>query len=144
VVHTALAVAPQEGEGVVDLVVADDETVRRLNSAYRGLEEATDVLAFSFTHAGPYEGEGEPPPYDPSPWPLPPGVRLLGEVVLSYPQAARQARRAGRPIREEVAHLVVHGVLHLLGYDHHTPEGEAFMQGLERKALAALFPKGGG
>lgn len=140
VVSAALAAAPREGKVAVDLVIADDDTVRRLNRIYRGLDEVTDVLSFSFTHAGPYEGEGEPPPQDPSPWPLPPGISHLGEVVVSYPQAVRQAQQARRPLKEEIAHLIIHGVLHLLGYDHQHPAEEAVMQGLERQALAALAP----
>ncbi|MCS7206933.1 MAG: rRNA maturation RNase YbeY [Dehalococcoidia bacterium] len=138
VVSAALAVHPEEGAASVDVVIADDETVRRLNHTYRGLDEVTDVLAFAFTHAGPYEGEGEPPPYDPTPWPQPPGIRHLGEVVLCYPQAVRQAQQAGRPVQAEVAHLIIHGVLHLLGYDHQEPAQEIVMQKLERQALEML------
>ncbi|MFN3975210.1 MAG: rRNA maturation RNase YbeY [Dehalococcoidia bacterium] len=138
VVLAALAVVPKEGKGAVDLVIADDDTVRRLNQTYRGLDEVTDVLSFSFTLAGPYEGEGEPPPHDTTPWPLPPGTSHLGEVIVSYPQAVRQARQARHPVKEEVAHLIVHGVLHLLGYDHQTPEEARLMEGLEHRALSSL------
>ncbi|GBD11179.1 Endoribonuclease YbeY [bacterium HR23] len=138
VVSTALAQDPRGEAVAVDLLIADDETLRRLNCTYRGLDEVTDVLSFSFIHAGPYEGEGEPPPQDPSPWPLPPGVRLIGEVIVSYPQAVRQARQGGRPVKDEIAHLVVHGVLHLIGYDHQEPAQEAHMRRLEHQALALL------
>lgn len=70
---------------------------------------------------------------------LPPGEpRPLGEVVISYPQAARQAAAAGRSVAGELRLLVVHGVLHLIGYDHAEPEETKLMQSLERAALRRL------
>ncbi|MBI2165950.1 MAG: rRNA maturation RNase YbeY [Chloroflexi bacterium] len=127
----------------VDLTVADDDTVRQLNFRHRGLDEVTDVLAFSFSHSGHYEGEGEPPA--PGNVQFPDGLGekgWLGEVIVSFPQAARQAQEMERPLKQELAHLIVHGTLHLLGYDHLEPEEEATMRGLEGHVLARLFPKG--
>jgi rRNA maturation RNase YbeY len=62
----------------------------------------------------------------------------LGEVIISYPTASRQAAEAGRLVDEEIAHLLVHGILHLLGYDHAAAGDEARMRGRERELLAAL------
>jgi len=90
----------------LSIAVTDDETVRALNREYAGEDAVTDVLSFSQR-----EGEEFVAP--------PEGVPPLGEVVIAYPQAARQA--AG-PVEREVERLLVHGVLHLLGYDHAEPE----------------------
>jgi probable rRNA maturation factor len=128
-----LALRVLRAEGVVPpaevgLVVTDDETLRDLNRRYRGLDEPTDVLSF-----------GDEPAAEPidRPFVTPPdGVRRLGEVILSYPTAERQAREAGRSVQEEAAHLVVHGLLHLLGYDHEHPEDERRMRARERLLLA--------
>jgi probable rRNA maturation factor len=107
----------------VGLVVSNDETVRDLNRRCLGLDEPTDVLSFG---------------HDPSPEPFvtpPDGLRRLGEVILSYPTAERQAQEAGCSVQEEAAHLVVHGLLHLLGYDHADPEGERRMRAREEALL---------
>jgi probable rRNA maturation factor len=89
--------------------------VQRLNRDYRGVDEPTDVLAF---HMLPHNGIA-------SPFVLPPdGVTRLGEVIISYPQALAQAKEQGHSAQRELALLVIHGVLHLLGYDHEE-SGEA-------------------
>ncbi len=123
------------------VVIADDETVRDLNHLYRGLDETTDVLAFSPVHAGPYEGESEPPPPPEIAFPQVEGLEEdLGEVVVAFPQAERQATQGSRATADEVDLLVVHGVLHLLGHDHAEPDQERTMQELERAALAQVGP----
>lgn len=139
VVALALKVAEApEGSGV-SVVFAGDEVVRDLNREHRGLDETTDVLAFSFTHEGEYYGEpDERVPVDEMPgFALPPGqAEPLGEIIVSYPQAMRQADAAGRTVTEELATLLIHGALHLLGYDHMEPDDEAVMKGLESRVLA--------
>ena len=130
--------------GPLALVVADDETVRELNRRYRGMDEVTDVLAFSPTHQGHYEGEGEPPPLDAVPFPdVGLGQEPLGDVVISFPQAERQAAEAGHPVQRELATLVIHGILHLLGHDHAEPEEERVMLARQQEALeqAPLEPR---
>ena len=120
-----------EAEGVaaaeLGVVITDDETVRALNRQYAGEDEATDVLSFSLR-----EGEEFAAPPD--------GVLRLGEVMISYPTAERQAARpsagSGRAdVEAEIAHLLVHGILHLLGYDHAEPEEERRMRARERELL---------
>lgn len=140
VVQTALATEPGlKGQVEVGVVIADDAQVRRLNRRYRGVDHTTDVLAFSFAHQGHYEGEGRPPEVEEVPFPRPdPHLLPLGEVVVSYPQAERQAREAGHTVEEELALLLVHGTLHLLGYDHATEAEEQRMKAREREALQAL------
>lgn len=104
------------------LVITDDDTVRDLNRRYRGMNEPTDVLSFGLESAEPFVSP-------------PDGVQRLGEVIVSFPAAERQAREAGRPLEAELAHLAVHGVLHLLGYDHQQPEEAQAMRAREEALL---------
>lgn len=99
----------------VTLLLASDREVRRLNRAWLDRDRTTDVLSF------PAQGELEP------------GRPHLGDIVISVPQAARQARRARWRLRDEVSLLLTHGFLHLLGYDHETDDGE--MRRLEEDLL---------
>jgi len=125
----------------IGLVIADDETLKRLNREYRGLDEVTDVLSFSTFYQGHWEGEGDPPPQpdDDVPFVLPPhSPKHLGEIIISYPQAVRQAAPGPSGLEKELALLVVHGVLHLLGLDHVEPSDEAHMQEKEREILGYL------
>jgi len=117
-----------EAEGLLaaelGVVVTDDETVRALNRDYAGEDEATDVLSFSLREGEQFVA-------------APDGVVRLGEVIISYPTAERQAAEAGRPVAVEVAHLLIHGILHILGYDHAEPDEERRMQGREEELLRA-------
>ena len=153
VMEKALQVAlGEESAGCqVSLLVTDDATIQDLNATYRGLNEVTDVLSFSTTHPGHWEGEveceGLADPQHPGvdAFVLPPGEFFpLGEVVVCYPQVCRQADELGRPVSREMALMIVHGVLHLVGFDHLEPQEEAAMQDRERAALDAIFPKGTG
>ncbi|MCE2462422.1 MAG: rRNA maturation RNase YbeY [Dehalococcoidia bacterium] len=125
----------------LSLVIADDDTLKCLNSEYRGMDEVTDVLSFSPFHRGHWEGEGEPPPSDDDvPFVLPPQEpQPLGEVIISYPQAMRQSGPGPLGPERELALLVVHGVLHLLGFDHAEPSEETAMQAQEREILSTIF-----
>ena len=116
----------------VSLVFADSETVQQLNRDYRGVDEPTDVLAFYML---PQKGAD-------SSFALPPdGVTRLGEVIISYPQAVAQAREQGHSPERELALLVIHGILHLLGYDHEEPDEERKMKERERELLEKCLPK---
>ena len=141
VARAALTAAGVEGDAEVSLLITGDETVRGLNAEFRGLDETTDVLSFSADHPGHWEGDGdgpEQPPHDEG-FVLPPGIpQPLGEIIVSLPQARRQAVDHGVSPDGELAHLVVHGALHLVGYDHVEPEETALMQAREREALESL------
>jgi probable rRNA maturation factor len=116
----------------VSLVVTDSETVQRLNRDYRGIDEPTDVLAFYML---PQKGADFS-------FALPPdGVARLGEVLISYPQALAQAKEQGHSLERELALLVIHGILHLLGYDHEKPEAEHKMRERERELLERCFTR---
>lgn len=136
----ALKVADPAGDRDVSVVVADDETLHDLNLRYRGFDEPTDVLSFGDeSDASLAEPNADDGPAFPT---LPDEALPLGEIVLSYPLAVRQAGEHNVSVDEEVGLLIVHGVLHLLGHDHAEPDEEATMKAFEDQALAALFPKG--
>ena len=105
------------------IVVTDDDQVRALNRTYRDEDSATDVLSFAAT-----EGEGFVLPDDAPPY--------LGDVIISFPTALAQANAQGQPVEAELRLLVAHGCLHLLVYDHATPEEEATMWALQADVLA--------
>lgn len=142
-VAAALVAGSAENDANVSVVIAADELVRELNDTHRGLNEHTDVLAFSFTHEGDYYGEEPEEVAEDMNFVLPPGEsETLGEVIVSYPQAQRQADAAGHSLEKELAVLLIHGTLHLLGHDHMEPDDEAIMKPLEAQALAAIQPPG--
>lgn len=123
IVRTEAAV----GHFALSLHLVDDETMCQLNRAQRGIDATTDVLSF--------------PLQDPAGlrFVLPPETPIhLGDVVVSYPRAQVQAADYGHPLRRELAYLVAHGTLHLLGYDHEREEEQEAMRAREEAALSAL------
>lgn len=116
----------------VSLVFTDSETVRRLNRDYRGVDEPTDVLAFYMLP----QKEADPLFVVP-----PDGVTRLGEVIISYPQAVEQAKEQGHSTERELALLIIHGILHLLGYDHEEPEEEHEMREREAELMWRCLPE---
>lgn len=106
----------------LSVVLAGNAEVRRLNRLYRKKDKATDVLSFPLLEGRTLDsGRG--------------GTLPLGDVVISVPQTRRQAARQGRPFREELALLLTHGILHLLGYDHVTKAQEKRMFSLQNRLL---------
>jgi rRNA maturation RNase YbeY len=106
----------------LSVALVDDERMAELNGRFRGRRRATDVLAFSLLE-GEHSERG--------------GV-LLGDVVIDVETAARQARRAGRSLDDEVARLLVHGVLHLVGHDHERAPERRAMRAEERRLWRAI------
>ena len=104
------------GEGVT-LLLTDDDTIRGLNLRFREQDRPTNVLSF-------------PAPQNPE--------RFLGDIALAYGVCAREAREQGKPLAHHLQHLVAHGVLHLLGYDHVSDAQADEMENLERAVLAEL------
>lgn len=90
-----------DSKSALSLVLTDDEQIRQLNRDYRGIDAPTDVLSFDVHERDPETG-----------------CLYLGEIIISLPYAAKQAQRGGHSLQEETQLLVIHGVLHLLGYDH--------------------------
>ena len=131
-------------KGGASLLIADDEVVAELNGVHRGVEETTDVLSFSFEHWGTYYGDGDAPFERAEGFVLPPGMRAgMGEVVVSYPQARRQALEVGRSMERELEALIVHGLVHLAGHDHEEEGEAAAMREVEGAILRELRLSGG-
>lgn len=130
--RAAIAAAEHEaGDGrarrttELSIVLADDALVGALNRDYRRRTGPTNVLAFPLSTGGERAA--------PAPGPL-----LLGDVVIAYETAAAEAAAADKTLADHLSHLVVHGVLHLFGYDHESEDEAAEMERLEAAALAAL------
>jgi probable rRNA maturation factor len=115
----------------VSLVFTGSEMVKQLNRDYRGVDEPTDVLAFYMLSKKGADSSFALPPD---------GVTRLGEVIISYPQAVAQAKEQRHSLERELALLVIHGILHLLGYDHEEPEEESKMRARERELLERCLP----
>jgi len=115
------------------LVITDQERVQQLNRSYLGRNEPTDVLAFSMLPATEEIGADLPPFVTP-----PDGVVHLGEVIISYPQAVIQAEEQHHSIKKEIATLIIHGVLHLLGYKDNKPELKRQMSAKEAEILTSM------
>lgn len=111
--------APETSE--LSIVVGDDEMLRTLNLQYRGIDSPTDVLSFPSVETDPESGN-----------------LYLGDIILSYPRASEQAGAGGHPVKAELQLLVIHGVLHLLGYDHSEVEERDRMWGKQARILQAL------
>lgn len=121
--------AEQEGlpdELVIGLTFCDDEAIRSINNDYRGIDRATDVLSFPL-----YERDDE--------------IELLegelapfGDIVLSVPHAQAQAAEYGHSVEREVCYLIVHGLMHLAGYDHIEPDDKVEMRAAEEALLNAV------
>jgi probable rRNA maturation factor len=98
-------------EGEVQVLLADDATLKRLNRTFRGKNKATDVLSFPAGPTTVFFGE-------------PDGPMLAGDLAISLETAARQAAEFGHSLRDEVKVLLLHGVMHLAGFDHEVDAGE--------------------
>jgi len=119
-----LAIASTLPETLISIMVTTDEQVKALNKQYRGIDAPTDVLSF---------------PADP----LPPEIAemeggTLGDLTIGLPYVARRVANGTHSIQDELALLVVHGTLHLLGYDHDTQERQAEMWTIQQDVLTAL------
>lgn len=109
----------------LNIVITGQEKMRRLNKMYLGRDKPTDVLSFSL--CGSAEGIPFPTPEE--------DAERLGDVIISYPQAEVQAIEHHHSVQKEVAILLIHGSLHLLGYDHDTPEAKRRMKKRETAIL---------
>ena len=121
------------------IIISDNKTIKDLNLRYRGLDEITDVLSFSTIHQGIYYGVNPPKGEFPIDFPNPGGsLEPVGEVIISYPQAKRQAIEANIPIIEEVVTLLVHGTLHIFGFDHENKNDEKIMADKQNAILTEI------
>jgi probable rRNA maturation factor len=116
------------------LVITGQAKIQELNLVHLGIDAPTDVLAFPMM---PEEDSDLPEFVTP-----PDGAVHLGEVIISFPQAFTQADESRHPVRREVSILIIHGVLHLLGYDHDAPEPEQRMKAREAEILVLVEERG--
>jgi probable rRNA maturation factor len=115
----AAARAPAAGE--VSVLLADDAAVKALNRDWRGIDKPTNVLSFPAAASNP---AGVP--------------ALIGDIAIAFETLEREAGAENKPLLHHLAHLAVHGYLHLLGYDHQTDSEAETMEALEREILAAM------
>ena len=113
--------APQVEPVEISIMLADDATLHDLNRRFRGIDKPTNVLSF------PAGGER-----------LPDAPLMLGDIAIAFETCAAEAARDGKPLTDHLAHLVVHGVLHLRGYDHERDQDAAMMEPLETAILGRL------
>ena len=111
----------------VDITIVDDEEIHTLNRDYRNVDRPTDVLSFALD-----EGEEEPEIIDG------PELHLLGDIIISAETAQRQGEEFGHGLEREIVYLAVHGLLHLLGYDHMVEEDKVIMRAKEEEALREI------
>jgi probable rRNA maturation factor len=123
--ETAFAELGVKGPWEIDVSLVSAETIQEINRSYRHIDRVTDVISFAFADdKNPKDRiKGSQAP------------KLLGEILICLPQARKQAEEIGHSERRELSFLFVHGLLHLLGYDHATKEGEDIMFPLQEKIL---------
>ncbi len=119
--QSALRHQGQAGDADASIRITDDDVLRTLNRSFMGIDAPTDVLSFP-------SGEVDPET----------GRTYLGDIAISYPRARRQAQSGGHETLHEMQLLAVHGILHLLGYDHATPEEKARMWRMQAEILHAI------
>jgi probable rRNA maturation factor len=119
--EAALAAA-EEGaaDAEVSLLLTDDAAVRVLNREWRGFDKPTNVLSFPAAHQAPL------------------GPKLLGDIAIAFETTQREARDEGKAFEHHLTHLLVHGMLHLLGHDHDIDARASAMEALETRILAGL------
>lgn len=121
-VSAAFAETAAAGPSELSIVFSNDAHIRTLNAGWRDKDKATNVLSFP---AFPFPRGGKLPP-------------MLGDIVLAAETVAREAALEDKPFENHITHLVIHGLLHLLGYDHETDAEAEEMEAIERSALARL------
>jgi probable rRNA maturation factor len=130
VILRAVAVASEAADadtGAAELAVmlTDDAGIRTLNNNWRGIDKPTNVLSFPALQPTAPVGDDDPP-------------RMLGDIAIAYETLRREADDEAKPFDHHLSHLVVHGFLHLIGYDHETDEEAEAMEALEKEILAQL------
>lgn len=126
IIEFALAQAGASLESEVSVAFVDNEYIWGLNNTYRKVDAPTDVLSFAMCDGGDVSDKA-----------FPEGL-ILGDIVISLEKALEQAAEYGHPFIREVCYLAVHGVLHLLGYDHQTDEDKKVMRDKEEMTLHAF------
>ncbi len=121
VAQTVLAETGQTKKGDISLIITDDTEIQRLNKSFRGINQPTDVLSFSNEYLD-----------------LDTGIPYLGEIIISYPTAESQAIQLDNLVSHELELLLIHGCLHLLGYDHANELEKKTMWQFQKRLLEHL------
>ncbi len=119
--EATLSTKKWDNEPAVTIVLGDDNYLKELNHQYMGVDQPTDVLSFSIEEINPENGSF-----------------YLGDLAISLDRAEAQAKSGGHALEDELRLLVVHGILHLLGYDHANPEEKARMWSAQAEIMQAL------
>jgi len=130
IIHNIFDCGELEKRGELSVTLVDDEEITQLNRKYRNLDQPTDVLAFAQD-----EGMEFPSPGDEDYTPL------MGDVIISVPTASRQAEQMNHSLRRELTVLLIHGILHIFGYDHDNLYQQTFMREEEKAILQAIENK---
>ncbi len=128
--RAALASAGPSEPVEIGVRLTNDSEMQTLNKTYRGRDTATNVLSFALSEGGASQTHETPPPEE--------TPALLGDVVVAYETCAREAADQSKPLANHLRHMVVHGVLHLLGYDHEIDDEATAMEQLERDILGKM------
>jgi len=132
--HVAARTGNNTGNAEISILLTDDDQIRQFNARYRGVDRPTNVLAFpgamDDTLSSKILSETETGSAAP--------IRLLGDIVLAYETVTAEARDQNKGIGDHLIHLVVHGLLHLLGHDHQQEQDADYMEALEAEILIAL------
>lgn len=131
VVEQVLTAEEADADTELSLVITSQEKIRQLNRDYRDKDTPTDVLSFAMLRGASADGDNAMVPFITPP----DGQSHLGEVIISYLQAVIQAEEQGHSVEKEITRLIIHGVLHLLGYDHAESEPERQMRAREAVVL---------
>jgi probable rRNA maturation factor len=111
----------QPKDAIVSILITGDAEIQELNRQYRSMDKPTDVLSFNANYIDPESG-----------------LEYLGDIIISVPQAKKQAAVRGHTTDQEIQLLVIHGILHLSGYDHDTPQRQKKMWMLQSEILKEL------
>ena len=106
--------------GIFTIIFVDEKKIQELNREYRGIDRVTDVISFAYNDSGSFDQNG---------------FNVLGEIFVCIPRMREQAKEYGHSETREICFLCVHGLLHLLGYDHQTEEEEKIMFGRQEDVL---------
>ena len=134
--RTIKATLQEEGVAIpveISVFVSDDKNIQETNREHRGKNTPTDVLSFPSGHYIPGDFQADETDINPET-----GCLHLGDIIISSERASAQAEEYGHDTSREIAYLMVHSTLHLLGYDHQTPEGQASMREKEERILGIL------
>jgi len=124
-VTEAAAAVEVDAETELAVMLTDDAGIRTLNKNWRGIDKATNVLSFPALQPERPRADGDPP-------------QMLGDIAIAYETTRRESEEESKPFDHHLSHLVVHGFLHLMGYDHETDDEAEIMENLERDILARL------